>query len=375
MNLALPVFALLLLAPSAGLPLQNSDERVALADLTVFHALIDHYRAGDDGSVRDLASWDQDRIKRIHVLLGRLSDPRPWDRARFEAAVMLHTDAALFILKASASQRVGLETVLFHLRVADLLLKLASARWRISAFASGWYVAVARVLRERNWLAAADRHLGFGRERLPNDAAVLYESATLSELLATATQLPGPPSGVLTGETPVARQDSWSPVGIAVLRRSHAAHLNQAASWLRQSLERSPDQPMARLHLGRVQTLRKEDADAERQLIEATRTADAAIGYLAWLFTGALDERQQRLEPALDAYRRATERFPLGQAACIAQSALLARLGRGSESAAILQALLAADPDRRHDPWRQYFFDPPGRADARLDAIRRQVRQ
>jgi predicted Zn-dependent protease len=160
-----------------------------------------------------------------------------------------------------------------------------------------------------------------------------------------------------------------------VLRQSHTGLLGQAAVWLRQSLDRSPGQPMARLHLGRTQTLRGEHQEAEQLLLDATKAQDGAIGYLAWLFMGALYERLNRQEPALDAYRRATERFPLGQAAMIAQGAVLARLGQGTEAAAILETLLATDAGRRHDPWRQYFFEPAGRADARLDAIRRQVRQ
>ena len=306
--------------------------------------------------------------------LEQVADPRPWDRDLFEAAVMLHTDAALALTENRSEDSTSLEPVLFHVDVAGQLLKLAASRWDIHGFASRWYVAVARVLRDRNWITTAERHLEFGRNRLPNDPGTLYESATLAELFATATQLPGAQPQDPRGATRAVQRDTWSGVQFGQLRQRRAGYLNRAASWLDQSLERVDD-PLARLHLGRIQMLLKNPDDAERQLRAALTSPDESTAYLARLFIGALYERQHRLIDALEAYRSADERFPLQQSASIAQSELLRRLDRGDEARAVLQRLLDSNSGERDDPWVRYFFERPGMADARLDEIRQTVRR
>ena len=94
---------------------------------------------------------------------------------------------------------------------------------------------------------------------------------------------------------------------------------------------------MARLHLGRVQMMRRANGEALallRGVVEST--ADRATTYLAAMFTGALHEREGRLTEAVLAYEQAIGRFGEGHSAYLALSGVLQRAGRGDESRAVL---------------------------------------
>jgi hypothetical protein len=56
-------------------------------------------------------------------------------------------------------------------------------------------------------------------------------------------------------------------------------------------------------------------------------------------------------------------------------SALLQRTGRGDQSRALLRLVVDAVPSSRRDPWWSYFHEPSEVTLARLDALRREVRQ
>lgn len=366
------IVAICLLASTSAA--HSLGERATNDDLRVFHTLVDRYRSGDDGAASALAAWQPQRVARMQKDIEGLADPHPWDRNRFEAAAMLHTDAALSLMSDGAEDEGRLEGVSFHLDIAGGLLKRAASRWDMREFTSQWYAAVARVLRDRNWLTTAEQYLALGRERLPKDARVLYESATLEELFATDTHLPGHTTHARRGEGELPPQDPWSAATFEAIRRRRTFRLNRALDWVRGSLDVMPGDRLARLHAGRIQMLRNEPGDAARELGHAATSRDDAIAYLAWLFTGALHEQKHEFEQAADAYRRADGRFPGGQAAQVALSEILHRTGRGEEALAVLRKLLEGEAEARLDPWWYYFFEQPGRADERLDGIRKQVR-
>ena len=104
-------------------------------------------------------------------------------------------------------------------------------------------------------------------------------------------------------------------------------------------------------------------------------TTDNATAYLAAMFTGAVNERDGRLEEAASAYQMAIDRFPRGHAAYVALSAVFQRVGRGEESRAILRRVLMDAPDARREPWMSYFVEPPDVARERLEVLRAEGRQ
>ena len=201
----------------------------------------------------------------------------------------------------------------------------------------------------------------------PAIRSVLYESATVAETLARGYLITAPDSseaGIHSIESDTAR---------SVLQR--AGLLNDAAGWLREALERDDTMLMARLHLGRVETLRGNEKDGlvhlERVL---SATTDPATAYLAALFSGAAHERLRRPDAAEASYRQAIARFPAGQAAYVALSEVLQRSGKTAESRAVLQSLLDAKAGSVREPWWWYLAEPPGVADERLAELRREVR-
>ena len=140
-----------------------------------------------------------------------------------------------------------------------------------------------------------------GRAVLPDDPVVLYESGLLQEMFATHWQTAAP-----GGAT---RGISWRPPLDSVLA-NRPVRLDKAEQWLRASLRNNPKNVMARLHLGRVQMMRRENDEALellRGVFEST--PDSATAYLAAIFTGALHEREGRLAEATLAYRQAIEKF------------------------------------------------------------------
>jgi tetratricopeptide (TPR) repeat protein len=219
-----------------------------------------------------------------------------------------------------------------------------------------------------------------GRARVPGNPAILYESATLAELLARgySVTVTENASGVPSIDADAARN-----------QQRRAGFLNDAARWLREALARQRAQDarpgshlegdntllMARLHLGRVETLRDNEKDGLAHLEQIfTATGDADTAYLAALFSGAAHERLRRPDAAEASYRRAIERNPAGQAAYIALSEVLQRTGRPVESRAVLHTLLETKGASVGEPLWWYLVDPPGVPDERLGGLRREVR-
>lgn len=347
------------------------------SDLRRYHAFIlDYRRRGSDDAVEGILLWDKRRIYGVLTAIETANDDtRPWDKVRFKAATMMHTDAALRLM-----ERSDLDAALLHIDAASQLLKKAGPEVR--AYTGRWYQAVARLLRYRNSLPVAERFLETGRERLPHDPTVLYESGTLQELLASDTVLPvvvalpdlrAPPPN--TGTSAVGSAMSLTRGDVDDLKRRRAGRLNRAAGWLRESLEGDPSNMVARLHLGRVQTLRNQNDDALRLLQQAGASEDAATAYLAALFTGALHERLRRLDDAAAAYRIAVERLPASHAAYIALSAVLQRSGRGDESRDVLRRVLDATEASRREPWWSYFFEPSSVMVPQFDRLRRESQE
>jgi tetratricopeptide (TPR) repeat protein len=232
----------------------------------------------------------------------------------------------------------------------------------LAPFAAKYYYAISRLFRSLNNVSTAEDVLEAARRAVPGDPLVLYESATIEEMRATAWQSAqiGPHGGSGGSFRDANALDD--------ILKDRAVRLQHARDWLRQSVGTAPT-ALARLHYGRVLMMRKEDAEALVQL-DAVRkeTSDRATQYLSILFTAALDERRGQLETAATRYQEAIDCFPESDAAYTGLSEVLQSAGRGDQARAALHELLKPRP-QRHEPWSWYFLEPKSVARERLAAL------
>lgn len=334
-------------------------------DLTDYHRLIASYRAGKTSPVLELMEWAPRQVLAVVDGIERSGDPlRPWEPARFAAAAWMHTDAALRCIAGGDRDGVSVQ-----LDAATRVLH--SGGDRTTAVARRWYFAVVRHLRDRQWLATAEKLLELGRERMPEDPVVLRESGMLAEFLATDPTIPPARAG-LDG-IPATRAEVPAGGPFAAMAQRRGRYLQGAERWLRRSLDLEPSSVECRLHLGRVASL-LERAEGS-QLLDGLRASERSHAYLAEVFLGASAERAGDLALAESRYRAAIARLPEGHAACIALCRVLRVAGRSDEARALLAASVARPAGTRREPWWWYFYEAPGLAAARMEARREEARR
>ncbi len=364
-SVSLPVVAGAVLSLlMGGAPAQ---ERVVVAHehelqlARAYRRVVGKYRQGDADTVDAVIAIPRLHLESImKVIFSQMASENPWTAGELRGAAMLHTDAALRIVGPDEEHGERRR----HVNVAGRMLHASGPR--DDPFVPSWYFAVSRAFRERGFFQVAEDLLERGRAQVPGNPTILYESGTVAETLALGyLPVPDVPALVHLIEQNTAR---------SMQRRTGL--LNAAAGWLREAVERDDTMLMARLHLGRVETLREREKEGLVHL-EHVRTAstDPATAYLAAIFSGAAYERLRRLEAAEASYRDAIARFPDGQAAWVALSELLQRSGKAAESRAMLHDLLLGRPGLTLEPWWFYLAEPPGLADERLAGLRREVRQ
>ena len=363
-------------APSSVFPqvLPGEVERDQVkSELRLYHDLILDYRRASAGVVERLLAWDTRRFSRVLSAIEGTDDP--WDPIRFKAAAMVHTDAALQLV-----ERADPDTALFHLDVAGQLLEKGGAELR--PYAARWTQAAARLLQQPGSSPLAERFLESARTRLPNDPTVLYESGMLHERMAGDSVLPtivyAPELRVGRAPTPIREDRSNRQItrdDVDTMKRRRTKNLNQAAIFLRQSLAADDSNMLARLHLGRVESLRGRHDDALALLQQSAAAQDPATSYLGLLFIAALHERQGALGAAADSYRAAIDRFPRGHAAYTGLSALLQRSGRTDESRDVLGRVVDGAVASRREPWWSYLAEHRSLNIDRFDRLRKEARQ
>jgi len=333
------------------------EDRLAL-ELREYDALIAAYRNGDSDAVKRVASWTPRRLAIVDVVISisHRGDAELNPR-RIASAAMLHTDAARLLMGSNDTQ-----AVLLHLELASRLLENTAPA--LKTLASRWYVVVARVLRDRQWLSTADALLASGRKRMPGDAAVLCESGTLAELLATDREVNAP------AEIPMPSRGDFL---IESFQRRRSEDLSRASRWLGQGVEAGTADVLCRLHFGRVRGLLDDDRTARSILRELQLGPDVAVGYLASLFLGAIAERRNERDEAERCYRLALARFTGGQSAQVALGALLAGTGRLSEARDLVGGSMGRDQNSRREPWWWYHFEPTDLVEANYEVLRREA--
>jgi tetratricopeptide (TPR) repeat protein len=372
---ALPVLAGAVLSLlMGGAPAQV---RVIVADehelqlARAYRRVVGKYRQGDADAVDAVLAIPRLHLESImKVIFSEMASEIPWTAGELRGAAMLHTDAALRIVGPDEEDGERRH----HVNVAGRMLHASGTP--ADPFVPRWYYAVSRALRDRHFFGVAEDLLDRGRSQVPGNPTILFESASVAETLARGYAVGVPERGAIPSLQPGRYVDLvghlWDTAGNLQRR---AARLNDAAKWLREAVDRDGTMLIARLHLGRVETLRSREKDGlvhlERVFNGAT---DDATAYLAALFSGAAHERLRRPDAAAASYRQAIARFPAGQAAYLALSEILQSSGKTDESRAVLQSLLDGKAGLIREPWWWYLVDPPGLAEERLAGLRREVR-
>jgi tetratricopeptide (TPR) repeat protein len=277
------------------------------------------------------------------------------DTFSFPAAVLLHTDRAFAMLERYDPAFTA------ELELPPRLIAIMDEEPR-RALEPRWVRATALELSHQAQWDLALTMLDPVLKRYPDDPLLLLAKGAVLESKSR-----------LERETTVEYQRVTS-FGLRRDRmnsgpRELRGRLQSAEACYRQALAARPELIQARVRLGRVLQLldRGEDSIAELQAVVA---AGGGAGppaardlYLAHLFLGSAHETAGRLDRAAAEYEQAVRALPEGQAAAVALSHALHRLGRGSASVEALESGVAQAGRRQVlDPWWPYlageFEDP-----------------
>jgi tetratricopeptide (TPR) repeat protein len=103
----------------------------------------------------------------------------------------------------------------------------------------------------------------------------------------------------------------------------------------------------------------------------ALTDVDPAVRYLASLFLGTLEERDQHVDAAEKLYREALNYVPYGQSAPLALSELLSRTGREADARRVLAARLLRINTEVLEPF--WAYGPEDVPATRFDLLRVEV--
>jgi tetratricopeptide (TPR) repeat protein len=238
-----------------------------------------------------------------------------------------------------------------------------------SAFAGGWYQAMAETAWGEARLGDAIDWTERGLERLPASAGLPLVSGALAEVRALQA----------AGADPRPEGDRFSDVnarrlrGELLLRRRVREHLERARDALQSAIRADSSVAEPHLRLGRVSWKLGDRERARASLAEAlARRPDAGTAFLAHLFLGGLAEEAGQLEEAASEYEAALGLEPRAQSARLALSH--ARLRRGDAFGARLavEKSLRSAGERVTDPYWGYPWGLAFGAEGRLERLRRE---
>ena len=338
-----------------------------------YRGLVERYRSGDDGAVAAVAAMrDSDLEGVLDVIFGAAVPGGQWTAAERDAAVVLHGDIALSLNETDPPKAD------FHLRHgATFLFRLGPASRQL---AIDWYVGVATVLMTRGSFTLADGLLRSARDRIPDaPLPILFHSGRLAEVhasfAASAVGTETLPRTTSSSRTVRPQSRTAMPDQGTTPQQRRMAWLGEADGHLRKALSLEPSDPLARLHLGRVQMLRGNHGAALKTLEPLmAREQEDRIRYTSALFTGAIYDRQGDLERAQQHYRKASDVIPDGQAAQVALTEVMQRAGKALDAHAAFSAFMAGKRSAR-DPWSFYLHEPIDDAENRWESLRRRVRR
>jgi tetratricopeptide (TPR) repeat protein len=317
-----------------------------------YRALVEGYRKYGRPQVEQLLAAPAADVER--EVRGALAPSSGWLWEDIRAAALLHTEAGLRAQKNKDSR--GAE---FHITLAQKLLdRVVELSRPQKDFAIRWYAVVPRLLRTFGGGGLGQRLETYGESKWGHDPARASYTRGLGFEATAAREgvIPEPgESSVFTGSTRI------------------EAYLVPAAEAFADALKQDPGLHGASLHLGRVRLLQGQRAEAATLFRGALDDVDPAVAYLAALFLGSLEERNERYDAAEKLYRDAVRRIPWGQSAPLALSELLSRTGREKEARDTLAAHFTFVGSGIIDPLWTYTALPSDELGTRFDLLRMEV--
>jgi tetratricopeptide (TPR) repeat protein len=303
----------------SGLQAQNRSERS-------YREIVEEFRANPDSAIGHVLDLPDDAIA------GGIDDAvrreSVWPLQSRGAALLMHTDAALYL------QQRDLSAAWVHLDrarvLADALARDPESAW----LAYQWFVVVTVGFKDDGRLKPLVEHWH----------AEPWYAATV----AMDRGLDLESRGSLIGPSSQAR--------LAQMQKYDPDAFRQAAPFYKQAIAAHLE--IAAVHLGRIEMLRGNLDEARRLFAQAADDSHwRTTRYLANLFLGSLEERDEDWGFAELRYRRAVDAIETAQSGRLALAAFLGRHGRGAEAAHALAGepgVAAAFP--AFDPWWSYLY-------------------
>jgi tetratricopeptide (TPR) repeat protein len=300
-----------------------------------YETLVDRYRSGARAqSVAELGKW-QERDVRAVVLQAAGQE---W--AKLPAALLLHTDLVLQL-------HSNVVPDFYDLHVSAALTLERALRRTSDGMALGarWFLATGLQHAEATgalswWTTAAKAH--------PDDPYLLLALGSLEE----------------------------SFISFGTVHSRRAALRAEAESHLRRALKLDDSLHEGRVRLAHLLMGRGDDDKALAELdVVLGRSREHDQLYLAHLFQGRVREHQGRMQQALDAYTAAAAVDERWQTAHIAISQARWRMGNASGALTELHSVVVPKElsAGNMDPWWVYPWVQRWRADALLEALRKEV--
>ena len=282
-----------------------------------YRELVDTYRESGPLEADRLASQPREQVSK--AVESALEESTGWTWEELRAAAMLHSDAAIRLARERDSAGAD-----FHLLQAQQLLdRVAAINKPQEDFVWRWHIVMPPLMDQLRATGVARRLRVYTAKRwLPNAPRAAYVRGIQFEARGNA------------GGRVLRPGESRAFRGPEELR-SHWFVL--AAEAYTNALKEDPKLGCAALHLGRIRMI-EGDLDRAAGLLRLALTdVDPAVAYLAHLFLGSIEERNDRFESAERLYRQAIVVFPYGQSGPLALAQLLSRTDRDAEARTVIQ--------------------------------------
>jgi len=330
-----------------SISLCSTVNRPAMAQAEAYRALVDSYREqgrADTGALlamrHDAASAAVDRA---------VSGATTWPWEELRAAAMLHSEACIAAVdKANACE--------FHIIQAERLLERTVALSpRQEDFVWRWYRVMPRILDvvDQKSLARGIDTQAMEKWRPDRSRAIFLHGLDVESKGShqRLQRMPGDHLYDMSG--------------------ARASYFKQAAELFTRALNYRPDLTVAALHLGRIRMLQGKPTEAASFFRSALTDVDPAVRYLASLFLGTLEERDQHFDAAERFYREALSYAPYGQSAPLALSQLLSRTGREGDARRVIEERLLRINAEVLEPF--WSYGPEDVPATRFDLLRVEV--
>jgi len=312
-------------------------------------ALVDAYRRNGRPEVAQLMSQPRPAVQ--STADAALSDPAwKWDELR--AAAMLYAEAAV-----EAQRKKDSGAADFYLTIGQKFIERTYSVERTQAsFAARWYGTVAQLVDLYGGRGLAKRLADYAQSKWPQSSA----QASLRRGLQLEARGARDGAVLEPGQSTVFKgvelQSTW---------------FVPAAEAFGDAIKGDPGRGAAAVHLGRLRMLERKRDEAAALFRTALDDDEPAVAYMAALFLGSLEEREEHYDAAEKLYRQAIARFPYGQSAPLALAELLSRSGRAADASAALAVLRPGF--RAIEPLWVYCAMPDEELGTRFDLLRAEV--